>query len=143
MCGCGTVEWCDGTCVCGCDHDMPDGMARQGKHFAAQAAWKEDLWREARAERDEWTNAVGADRDLFVQAHERAITSLVEARAEIARLREELTAERSSLAWSNDRAAIAKVRALAMPFRNVCGASDVGDLARTVLAALDTFDTEA
>jgi hypothetical protein len=37
MCGCGTTTWCDGGCPCGCDHDTPKGMRRQGKHFARLA----------------------------------------------------------------------------------------------------------
>lgn len=34
MCGCGTTEWCEGGCDCGCDHGTPSGMYRQGQHFA-------------------------------------------------------------------------------------------------------------
>lgn len=51
MCGCGTMTWCEGGCVCGCDHGTPEGMERQGKFFAVQAEWKDELWREARAAR--------------------------------------------------------------------------------------------
>ena len=43
MCGCGTWEWCNGGCSCGCDHDTPRGMRRQGEFFAGQHR----LYREA------------------------------------------------------------------------------------------------
>lgn len=35
MCGCGIIDWCSG-CTCGCDHGTPEGVLKQGKHFALQ-----------------------------------------------------------------------------------------------------------
>lgn len=77
MCGCGTTTWCDGGCSCGCDHSTPAGMKRQGKHFAAQAEWKEGLWAEAKAEVERLRAS------LALQAE-----SVENAAAEVARLRE-------------------------------------------------------
>ena len=57
MCGCGTWEWCNGGCSCGCDHDTSRGMRRQGESFAEQHR----LYREAGGNSFQTGYAAGLD----------------------------------------------------------------------------------
>lgn len=47
MCGCGLDTWCEGGCLCGCNHSSIEGMQTQGKHFALQYKDMQDRVRDA------------------------------------------------------------------------------------------------